>query len=191
MYSARVLAEDNVLAGAHGSAGMGIGFKESDAVTLRGNRLVANTAGTYLDQTPRDRSKPVVFEDNLFALNTVALRTHSSEHGVTFRTNDFVENDALVEVDGNGDARDIEFVDNHWSQYAGYDLNRDGTGDVAFQLRQPSTDLNDAHPTLKWFRGTAAMGLYDAVARALPFFGTRLLLEDSQPAVRPHREVPR
>ncbi|MBK7857824.1 MAG: right-handed parallel beta-helix repeat-containing protein [Archangiaceae bacterium] len=191
MYSARVLAEDNVLAGAHGSAGMGIGFKESDAVTLRRNQLVANTAGTYLDQTPRDPRQPVLFEENLFALNTVALRTHSSEHGATFRANDFVENDALAEVEGNGDARGVEFTHNHFSSYAGYDLDRDGTGDVAFQLSQPSSDLNDAHPNLKWFRGTAAMALYDAVAQALPFFGTRLLLEDPTPAVKAHREVPR
>lgn len=191
MYSARVLAEDNVLAGAHGAAGMGIGFKESDAVTLRGNQLVANTAGTYLDQTPRNPRLPVIFENNLFALNNVALRAHSSEHGVTFRHNDFVENDALVEVDGNGNAQGVVFEGNHWSSYAGYDLDADGVGDVAFRLQQPSSDLNDAHPSLKWFRGTAAMGLYDAVAQALPFFGTRLLLEDPRPATRPHREVPR
>lgn len=191
MYSARVLAEDNVLAGARGAAGMGIGFKESDAVTLRRNLLVANTAGVYLDQTPRDVRQPILFEDNVFALNTVALRTHSSERGATFRRNDFRENDALAEVEGNGDARGIEFVDNHWSPYAGYDLDGDGTGDVAFQLRQPSSDLNDAHPSLRWFRGTAALALYDAIAKALPFFDTRLLLEDLRPAVRPHVEVPR
>jgi nitrous oxidase accessory protein len=191
MYSARMLLEDNVLAGAHGSAGMGLGFKESDGATVRGNRLVANTAGTYLDQTPRDASKTVLFEDNLFALDGVAVRTHSSERGAIFRSNDFVDDDALVEVDGNGDARGVSFVDNHWSAYAGYDLDHDGTGDVPFQLKVPSSDLNDAHPTLKWFRGTAAMGLYDAIAQALPFFGARLLLEDARPAWRLHREVPR
>jgi nitrous oxidase accessory protein len=191
MYSARVEASDNVLAGAHGPAGMGIGFKESDAVTLRRNQLIANTAGTYLDQTPRDPRQEVVFEDNLFALNTVALRTHSSQRGAVFRGNDFVENDGLAEVDGNGDARAIRFTGNHWSSYAGYDLDRDGVGDVAFQVQQPSSDLNDAHPSLKWFRGTAALGLYDAIAKALPFFGTRLLLEDDRPKVRPNHEVPR
>jgi nitrous oxidase accessory protein len=189
MYSARVLAEDNVLAGAHGPAGMGIGFKESDAVTLRRNKLVANTVGTYLDFTPRDPNQPVLFERNLFALNTVALRTHSSERGATFKENDFVENDTLVEVDGNGDARAVVFDNNHWSSYAGYDLDRDRVGDVAFLLRQPANDLGDAHPSLKYFRGTAAMGLYDAVARALPFFDSRTLLEDARPAVAPHSEV--
>ncbi len=191
MYSARVLAEDNELSGARGPAGMGIGFKESDAVTLRRNAIVANTLGAYLDFTPRDPRQPVLFEGNSFALNGVALRTHSSERGASFRANDFWSNDALVEVDGNGDAREVEFLGNYWQSYAGYDLDRNGVGDVAFLVKQASSDLTDAHPNLKWFQGTLAMGLYDAVASALPFFGTRIVLEDKAPATQPHRELGR
>lgn len=191
MYSARVLAEDNELSGARGPAGMGIGFKESDAVTLKRNAIVANTTGLYLDYTPRDPKQPVLFENNMLALNAVALRTHSSEHGARFAANDFLENDALVEVDGNGDALGVEFVGNHWAAYAGYDLNGDGVGDVAFQVKRASSSLTDAHPDLRWFHATPAFGLYDAVATALPYFGTTLLLQDATPAMRPHREVPR
>lgn len=191
MYSARVLAEDNELSGARGPAGMGIGFKESDAVTLRRNAIVSNTIGCYLDYTPRDPQQPVLFEGNTLALNGVALRTHSSERGAKFFQNDFLENDVLVEVDGNGDARGVEFQGNYWASYAGYDLNRDGVGDVAFQIKRASSDLSDAHPDLKFFHGTAAFGLYDAVATALPYFATRLLLEDARPSVRPNREVQR
>ncbi|MFT3712048.1 MAG: NosD domain-containing protein [Archangium sp.] len=191
MYSARVLAEDNELSGARGPAGMGIGFKESDAVTLRRNAIVANTTGLYLDYTPRDPKQPVVFEENMLALNACALRTHSSERGARFTDNDFLDNDALVEVDGNGDALGIDFAGNHWAAYAGYDLDSDGVGDVAFQVKRASSGISDAHPELHWFHGTAAFGLYDAVASALPYFGATLLLQDPTPAMRPHREVPR
>jgi nitrous oxidase accessory protein len=191
MYSARVLAQDNVLAGSRGPAGMGIGFKESDAVTLERNRLVANSAGVYLDYTPRNPELPVRFEGNTFALNGVAVRAHGSERGASFLRNDFLDNGALVEVDGNSDARGVRFEGNHWSPYAGYDLDGDGTGDVAYVLKQASSDLHDANPTLKLFQGTAALGLYDAITQALPFFGSRVLLEDARPAMRPHFQVPR
>jgi nitrous oxidase accessory protein NosD len=97
----------------------------------------------------------------------------------------------LVEVDGNGDAQGCTFEGNHWAAYAGYDLNHDGTGDVAFLVREPSSDLGDVHPALKFFQGTAAMGLYDAIAQAMPFFGSKLLLTDPHPAMRPHQEIPR
>ena len=191
MYSARVVAEDNELSGARGPAGMGIGFKESDAVTLKRNYIVSNTIGTYLDSTPHNPAMPVLFEGNTLALNGVALRTHSSERGAKFQGNDFLSNDVLVEVDGNGDAQGVEFVGNHWESYAGYDLDGDGVGDVAFQLKQASRALSDSHAELKFFNGTAAFGLYDAVATALPYFASRLLLEDLRPALRPNRKVPR
>jgi nitrous oxidase accessory protein len=191
MYSARLTAEDNTLAGARGPAGMGIGFKESDAVTLRGNRVVANTAGVFLDQTPRNPSLPVLFEGNSFALNGVALRSHGAARGASFVGNDFLDNGALVEVDGNADARGTHFERNHWSTYAGYDLDRDGFGDVAHQVKQASSDLKTSRPSLRFFEGTAALGLYDALAQAVPFFGARVLLEDARPALRPYRELPR
>ena len=191
MYSARLVAQDNVLAGARGPAGMGIGFKESDAVTLERNRIVANSVGVYLDFTPRNPDLPVRLEANTFALNGVALRAHGAERGVSFVRNDFVSNGVLVEVDGNADARGVHFDNNHWSPYAGYDLDGDGAGDVPWVLRHASSDLHDAHPSLKLFQGTAALGLYDAITQALPFFGSRILLEDARPAMRPHFEVPR
>ncbi len=191
MYSARVLVEDNELSGARGPAGMGIGFKESDAVTLRRNAIVSNTIGTYLDFTPRDPSQPVLFEGNTLALNGVALRTHSSERGAKFLQNDLLSNDVLVEVDGNGDARGVEFAGNYWATYAGYDLDGDGVGDVPYQLKRASSALSDAHPELKFFHGTAAFGLFDAVATALPYFASHVLLEDLRPVMHPHRELPR
>jgi nitrous oxidase accessory protein len=189
MYSARVRVEHNELSGARGPAGMGIGFKESDAVTLQDNAIVANTVGIYLDYTPRDAKQPATFTRNVFALNGIALRTHASERGAHFLANDFMDNDELVEVDGNGDAREVEFADNHWASYAGYDLDRDGVGDVAFQIKQPSSDLRATRPALRYFQRTAALGLYEAVAAALPYFGSRIVLEDARPAMRPHRRL--
>lgn len=189
MYSARVLAEDNQLSGARGPAGMGIGFKESDAVTLRRNAIVANTVGIYLDSTPRNPDLPAHFEHNVLALNGLALRLHGSERGASFELNDFLDNDELVEIDGNGDARDAHFAHNFWQAYAGYDLNHDGTGDVAFQVKRASGALRDAHPELRYFHGTLALGLYDAVAFALPYFGARVVLQDDRPAMTRHREL--
>lgn len=191
MYSARLLVEQNVLAGAKGPAGMGIGFKEADAVTLRDNRLVANTVGIYLDNTPRDPKRPVVFEHNQLALNGVAARMHGSERGARFSRNDFSGNERLLEVDGNGDALEASFEQNYWEPYAGYDLDHDGVGDVAFELKQPASELHGSQPLVRYFHGTAALGMYDALALALPYFGSRLVLTDPRPRMRPNVEEAR
>ena len=183
MYSERVRVEDNVLAGARGPAGVGIGFKESDGVKIDRNWIVANTVGTYLDRTPRAPSMPVKFDGNVIALNDVALRFHSSEEGVNFTGNDLRENVTVAEVEGGGDALGIHFEGNHWSDYAGYDLDGDGRGDVAFEVKQLSSELTDARPSLMYFRGTAAMSLVDTIAQAAPVLATHRMLIDPSPAM--------
>jgi nitrous oxidase accessory protein len=185
MYSARLRAENNVLAGARGPAGVGIGFKESDSVKLAGNWLVANTTGVYLDRTPRSPETPVRFERNVVALNDVGLRFHSSERGVEFIGNDFQRNGEVLQVEGGGDALGVRFSGNYWSDYAGFDLGKDGTGDVPHEVKRLSSDLYEQRPALRLFDGSLAMGLVDAVARAVPVLSIEKLLVDEAPRMTP------
>lgn len=185
MYSTRVTVEDNVLAGASGPAGVGIGFKEADDVFLRRNAIVANTAGAYIDQSPRRPGTRLELEDNLIALNRVGVRLHGSERGGRFFGNDFHENATLVEVDQSSEARGVEFSDNRYSDYEGYDLDADGVGDVAYEERVLSGELLLSHPVLRLYDGTAALGAIDAVSRALPVFSARRVLADARPRLAP------
>lgn len=185
MYSARLHVEDNELAGAGGAAGVGLGFKDSDSVEVRGNWLVGNTTGVYLDRSPTVASRAVILADNVVALNDVALRLHATQQGVLLQGNDFHRNAVTVEVDGGGDALGLNLQGNHWSDYAGYDLDHDGIGDVAFEIKKLSSDLTEAHPELKLLQGTLALGLVDAVAHALPVFATQKILVDPAPAMDP------
>ena len=187
MYSERLLVEGNVLAGARGPAGIGLGFKDSDDVTVRNNWLVGNTAGMYIDQTPRSPDKPLKIADNVIALNNVGLRMHAQPHGVIVTGNDLHENAETAEVDGGGDATTAEWSRNYWSDYAGFDLNHDGTGDVAWQIKRLSTELTDTRPMLKFLHGTAALATLDGVARAVPVLASKLLLSDALPAMQPHK----
>lgn len=184
MYSMRLRVEDNVMAGARGAAGVGLGFKDSDAVVIRGNWLVANTTGSYLDNTPRTPSETVTYEGNVLALNDVALRLHSSASGVRLRGNDFRNDATTIEVDGGGDALGVDVRGNHFSDYEGYDLDGDGVGDVAYEVKMLSSALTESHPSLKLFHGTPAMAAIDAVAHAVPVFAARKLLVDPAPLVR-------
>jgi nitrous oxidase accessory protein len=184
MYSSDIRIEGSVLAGARGAAGVGIGLKESDDVVLDDDWLVANSAGMYLDQTPRSPDHPVVLRGDVLALNGVALRLHSSEKGVSVRDCDFRDNLRPVEVDGGGDALGLDVQGNRWTEYEGYDLDGDGRGDVPFQVKKLSSDVKDAHPGLRLFDGTVTMGLIDAVAEATPMFASQLVLVDRSPRMQ-------
>jgi nitrous oxidase accessory protein len=183
MYSGRLHVERNVLAFARGAAGMGIGFKESDGVDLTGNWIVGNTTGVYLDRTPHTASQAVTFSDNMIALNEVALGFLGSEAGLSFERNDFHQNVALVDFDAEGEPLRARFSHNHWTEYAGYDLNADSVGDVPFELKQLSRELGDSTPSLKLFQGTVAFGMIDAIAHVVPVLSSRILLTDPNPEV--------
>lgn len=189
MYSARLQVEGNVIAGARGAAGVGLGFKDSDDITVQGNWLVANTVGSYLDTSPRTPEQPVKLLGNVLALNQVALRFHAQPHGVHLLGNDFAQNAEVAQVDGGGDATTAEVAGNFWSDYAGYDLNSDGTGDVAHEIRRLSAALTDAHPPLQLFRGTAALASLDAMAQAVPVLPSQQLIIDRTPRMESHHPL--
>ena len=123
----------------------------------------------------------------MIALNDIGLRMHAKPHGVWVTGNDIHENAETAQVDGGGDAATAEWSGNYWSDYAGFDLNHDGVGDVAWQIKRLSTELTDARPNLKLLYGTAALATLDAVARAMPVLASKLLLSDAKPAMQPHR----
>jgi nitrous oxidase accessory protein len=183
MYSSRLTIERNRLTGASGPAGVGIGFKESDGATVIGNWLVADTTATYLDRTPRSAATPVRFQGNHFALNDVALSLHSSEEGLELTDNEFTSNATVIQVEGGGNALAARVRNNSWSDYQGYDLDRDGLGDVPYQVKVLSSELSEREPSLQLFGGTAAFAVIDLIARASPVFASRLLLVDPAPRV--------
>src|SRR5262249_20667267 len=122
---------------------------------------------------------------NTFALNDVALRFHSSEEGISFVANDFQQNVTLAEVEGGGTAMKTGLSGNFYSEYAGYDLDGDARGDVAFEEKMLAGELSDAHPSRRLFRGPFAMELLGAVAEISPVSARHLLLRDPAPAMAP------
>ena len=130
------------------------------------------------------KNENISFKADMLALNDVAMRLNTSESGLTFRGNDFHQNADMIEVDGGGDAMLVAMRGNHYSDYEGYDLDADGVGDVAYEVKALSSELTESRPSLKHFHGTAAMGLVDAVARAMPMLASHKLLVDAAPLTR-------
>lgn len=183
MYSNDLQLTDNVVARANGAAGMGFGFKESDAITVTGNRVFGNTTGIYLDHTPHRIGGLASFVDNTLAYNHAGLRIHGSETGAEFRSNRFHENATQVSVDGRADASGTLFEGNNWSDYTGYDLDRDHFGDIPYAPSALSSTLTQRRPAMAFFSNTTAAGLLDLLAMAFPMFAPRPVLVDARPAL--------
>lgn len=189
MYSRGLAIEDNIITDAAGAAGMGIGIKESGNVTLARNLIVHDAVGIYIDTAPLQLGDTLTIRRNVLRLDQAAFVFHASGHRIAIEDNDLADNDTQVRVDGGGTAIDVAWRGNYFDDYAGYDLDDDGFGDVAYESRSASGQLVAEHPNLALFAGTPALGLVDAAAHLDPLFQPPLVLSDPRPRMSPNVEV--
>lgn len=186
MYSRRLRLLHNVIAGNHGPSGYGIGLKDMDDAEVRGNRFVGNRVGIFLDNTPRDIDSTFLAEDNLLAGNDFGVTVMPGVRRASFVGNSFVDNLEQVSVNGGGgDPEANTWRRNHWSDYAGYDADGDGTGDVPHRLDRLFESLGDRQPALRMFLHSPVTSALDLASRAFPLVRPRPKLTDELPAMRP------
>ena len=188
MYSKDLVLKDNVVSGSHGPSGYGIGLKDMDGVTVTGNHMMSNRVGIYFDNTPATPGVTHEITDNLFAYNDVGALFLPSVRGNVFSGNGFVDNGEQVGVKGKGVFEEnnvwtVEGSGNHWSDFAGYDADSDGVGDVSYQSAELFSTLTDKNPELHFFDSTPASEAIDLAGKMFPAFKPRPKLTDTAPLI--------
>lgn len=185
MYSHDVLLAENAIddAASLGGTSMGLGIKDSGDLVVRDNRFARLGTGIFVDDSPQVLGETIVFERNAIRGAGIGVTFHGRSAGNVLSANDFASNREHVVVEGGGDARDATWEGNHFDDYAGYDFDGDGTGDVPYEARSLASDVARRHPNATFFRGTAAYGVVEALGRIVPLFAPRTLLVDPRPAV--------
>jgi len=183
MYSRNLTLRDNLLARSSGPGGMGLGIKESGNLTVSNNAFIANTKGVYMDTAPLEPDDYNTFENNAFFHSEVAVLMHSSEKRNAFIGNTFVSNRSQLQVEGGGNALAVDWNGNSFDDYAGYDMDADGFGDIPYELRRLSSQLESTYPQLQFFRGAITLGLLDAISSLFPMMEPETTLIDPRPRV--------
>ena len=182
MYTDDVVMEGNRFIHNWGSAAYGLLLKEIRDSHITGNTFERNTVGLLAEGVSR-----VTVEDNTFTRNGWALRVISDSKDNVFRHNDFLANS--FDVATNSRVNYSRFEENYWDHYQGYDLDRDGYGDVPFRpVRLFSLLVEHNEPTLILMR-SLFISLLDAAERVLPVLTPETLV-DERPLMHPRAPAP-
>jgi nitrous oxidase accessory protein len=189
MYSRNASVVGNTLSNNSGPSGGGLGLKDVDLAVVKGNRFVNNRIAAQVDTSPREPGIENLWIGNVFAYNEVALGIMPAVRNNTLSENSFIDNIQNVTILGGGQLRDITWsVDgrgNYWSDYAGYDADGNGVGDVPYRSEELFESLMDDHPQLRLFLFSPAATAIDFAAKAFPEVRPRTRFIDDAPLMSP------
>jgi nitrous oxidase accessory protein len=189
MYGKEIIVLGNSLSDNHGPSGGGIGLKDVDNLLVEGNRFVNNQIAAQVDTSPVSMNVENVWRENVFAFNEVGIGFTPSVRHNTLTGNSFIDNTQHVAIFGRGKLKDISWAENgrgnYWSDYAGYDADGDGIGDMPYKSQGLFESLTDRHPELRLFRFSPAAQAVDFAAEAFPAARPETKLEDPAPLIAP------
>jgi nitrous oxidase accessory protein len=176
MYSHGVKMFNNYFDENWGDAAYGILLKEISDSYIEGNHFEKNTSGIYMEGASRIR-----MERNTFRNNGWALKIQASCMDITVTRNDFIGN--TFDVGTNGSLVLNTFGNNYWDKYEGYDLNRDGTGDVPFRPVSLYSMIVEKNPPAMMLFRSFITSLMDKTEKILPGITPENLV-DPRPAMK-------
>ena len=126
MFSKKIKMINNKFLNNWGSASYGLLLKEINDAEIIGNLFKENTIGINVDGSNR-----ITYKNNDFISNGWALKVLGACYANAFLSNNFLYNS--FDVSYNSKLNDNIFDQNFWSNYTGYDLDKDGVGDVPYR----------------------------------------------------------
>jgi len=181
MYSKDVSMRDNQFEHNWGQAAFGLLLKEISDSRIERNRFAGNSVGLSAEGTNRLTVAENDFESNGWA---VLVMADAVETG--FQDNRFSGN--AFDVGTNSVNSATRFSGNYWDRYSGYDLDRDGTGDVPFAPVRLFGLVVQQHPPALILLNSFFTRLLDLAERALPVL-TPAATIDSLPRMAWTREA--
>ncbi len=126
MFSKFIKMHHNTFHFNWGTASYGLLLKEIYDGEIHHNYFEQNTIGINIDGCTR-----MNYENNHFVRNGWAIKFTGGCYLNSFMFNNFMNNS--FDLSYNSKLNDNKFEANYWSDYTGYDLDKDGIGDVPYR----------------------------------------------------------
>ena len=179
MFSKFMDVENNVIRQNWGTAAYGILLKEVNDATIKNNVFIENTVGITVEGCNR-----LVYSNNDFTSNGYAIRVKGACYENKFIDNNFLYNS--FDISYNGRINSNKFDNNYWSNYTGYDLDKNGIGDVPYRpVKLFSYIVNRTPETIILLR-SLFIDIIDFSEKVSPVFTPDDLM-DENPRMKPVR----
>ena len=161
MFAHNVEMINNTFEFNRGTSSYGLLIKELQYNTIKWNRFLDNTVGLLIDGGSDLNVHHNVIKNNGWGMRLISASTndtivHNNFLGNTF---DMTTNVSYNRNNVNG---------NYWDKYEGYDLNKDGYGDVPFHPLSLFSMLAEQNENVLFFFHSFLMNLLDATEKVLP-----------------------
>lgn len=161
MFTQRVHMFKNIFEENWGDSAYGLLLKEISDSYLAGNTFIKNTTAVFMEGTSR-----MHIEKNAFVNNGWAMKIQASCADNTITDNNFLGN--TFDMGTNGSLVLNTFTGNFWDKYEGYDLDKDGFGDIPYHPLSLFAVLTENNPSAMLLFRSFMITLLDKSEKILP-----------------------
>lgn len=177
MYTKYVTMKHNTFEHNWGGAAYGLLLKDISDSHIEQNIFNTNTIAIYMEGCNRSVFSKNQFIGNGFAMQVLANCEDNTITNCNFRRNTF-------DIATNGEVVTTKIEHNYWDKYEGYDLNRDGIGDVPFRPISLFATVIERIPQAMMLLRSFTVSLLDRIEKVIPSF-TPEGMKDETPMMKP------
>lgn len=183
MYTKGVTMIGNTFQHNWGASSYGLLLKDISDSKVENNRFIENSVGVVMEGSSR-----IHFSENEFKENGFAIRLQASCDDNVFTKNNFLGNTFDITTNGSLVLNTID--GNYWDHYEGYDLNKNGIGDIPYRPVSLFSIVMERVPTSVLLWRSFFVFLMDRAEKAIPAV-TPENLKDNSPSMKPNDFVQR
>lgn len=181
MYTKNVLMKGNLFELNQGAASYGLLLKDIKDSEIVNNKLISNSTGIYVEGGGRN-----IIKGNLLKSNAWAVRILASSSDNEFINNNIIGNS--FDLSTNSSMSNNKFGSNYWDKYSGYDMDKDGKGDVPYYPVRLFAFIVEKNPPLIILLNSFFIFILDLAENLIPSI-TPAAMIDNSPLMQPNYDI--
>jgi nitrous oxidase accessory protein len=176
MYTKHVKMISNRFEDNWGSSSYGLLLKDIGDADIQLNHFAKNTVAVYMEGSSRCN-----FTENVFSGNGWAVKIQANCDENRYSKNSFLSNTFDLATNGTLVLNTVDA--NYWDKYEGYDLDKDGVGDVPYHPVSLYSMVVEKMPSAVMLWRSFLVYMLDRTEKVVPSI-TPEVLKDNRPAMR-------